>query len=81
MTRMVRALSAIAVAAAAACGVAALSGEPSWDTVSANSVVAGEPAWEGGPAGIPEPSWEVGPATFGEPSWDSADSTPTGVAA
>ncbi|GAA4908693.1 hypothetical protein ACFPM3_12415 [Streptomyces coeruleoprunus] len=70
MTRMVRALSAIAVAAAVAVGIAAPSGEPSWDSVAADSLTAGEPAWEAGPASPREPSWEVAPSDSGEPSWE-----------
>ncbi|KOG36619.1 MULTISPECIES: hypothetical protein [Streptomyces] len=71
MTRMVRALSAIAVAAAVL-GVLALDGEPSWETTPAHSVVAepGEPSWESTPAhdvlaSPGEPSWEILPKGAG----------------
>ncbi|GEB61825.1 hypothetical protein [Streptomyces gardneri] len=72
MTRMVRALSAIAVAAAAL-GVLAANGEPSWESNPAHSVVAGpsEPSWEIAPAHVilaspEEPSWEIAPKGAGE---------------
>lgn len=68
MTRMVRARGAIAVAAAAL-GVLALSGEPSWELPPSHSVVAepNEPSWESTPvtvvlASSGEPSWEFTPA-------------------
>lgn len=70
MTRMVRALSAIAVAAAAL-GVVAANGEPSWETPPPHSVAGpGEPSWEGTPADVVlanpyEPSWEIAPKGTG----------------
>ncbi len=67
MTRMVRALSAIAVAAAAL-GAFAGVGEPSWESTPAHSVLAApdEPSWETAPADTvlaspSEPSWELAP--------------------
>ncbi len=75
MTRMVRALSAIAVAAAATLGVVAASGEPTWEIAAAGSVVAGEPTWEAAPASPREPTWEAAPASVGEPTWEIAPGT------
>ncbi|RNL72079.1 hypothetical protein EBF04_15775 [Streptomyces sp. I6] len=65
MTRMVRALCAIAVAAAL--GGLAASGEPTWEsaptTVTATVAAApGEPTWDSAPAN----------AAPGEPTWDNA---------
>ncbi|MFI8290548.1 hypothetical protein EAO71_19725 [Streptomyces sp. ms191] len=67
MTRMVRALSAIAVAAAAL-GVLVGTGEPSWESTQKYAVTAdpGEPSWESEPArsvlaAPSEPSWEFAP--------------------
>ncbi|GAA3066487.1 hypothetical protein GCM10017562_36000 [Streptomyces roseofulvus] len=82
MTRMVRALGAIAFAAAAAVGVVALNGEPTWDAPPAHVVAApGEPTWDLVPVGereptwdfaLGEPTWDVAPAGESEPTWDSA---------
>ncbi|MFJ3904388.1 hypothetical protein [Streptomyces sp. NPDC090025] len=70
MTRKIRALGAIAFAAAAALGAFAAHGEPTWDTPPANAVVAapGEPTWDL-PAQRSEPTWDL-PARGGEPTWD-----------
>ncbi|RSS46987.1 hypothetical protein [Streptomyces sp. WAC08241] len=73
MTRMVRALGTIAVAAAALGALAV--GEPSWETHPVHSVAGqNEPSWETAPAVLAkpgEPSWEVAPLE-GEPSWEVA---------
>lgn len=78
MTRMVRALGAIAFAAAAAVGVFALNGEPTWDAPPAHVVAApGEPTWDLVPVGEREPTWDL---ALGEPTWDTApagESEPT----
>lgn len=77
MTRMVRALGAIAVAAAAL-GALALAGEPSWENPPAHSVAGpSEPSWESAPATVVlaspgEPSWEFVPTGQLEPDRDSA---------
>ncbi|WP_173264234.1 hypothetical protein [Streptomyces pacificus] len=79
MTRMVRALCAIAVAAAL--GGLAVSGEPTWEwkptTVTATVAAAlGEPTWESATMDVApgEPTWDSAPADVapGEPTWDSA---------
>ncbi|AWK10313.1 hypothetical protein SSP531S_21150 [Streptomyces spongiicola] len=79
MTRMVRALCAIAVAAAL--GGLAASGEPTWEsapmTVTATLAAApGEPTWDSAPANAiaGEPTWDSASANAapGEPTWDSA---------
>ncbi|MEU2548177.1 hypothetical protein ABZ618_22515 [Streptomyces roseolus] len=84
MTRMVRALGAIAFAAAAAVGAFALNGEPTWDAPPAHVVAApGEPTWDFAPVaereptwdfalGASEPTWDLAPAGEREPTWDSA---------
>ncbi|MFC0847448.1 hypothetical protein ACFH04_27630 [Streptomyces noboritoensis] len=71
MSRMVRALSAIAVVTAALCALAA-SGEPTWESKPSHGTVAapGEPTWEHKPvtrvlAAPVEPTWEVAPAGVG----------------
>lgn len=75
MTRMVRALGAIAFAAAAALGALALNGEPTWDMPPAHNVVAapGEPTWEVAPAATGEPTWEFTPAQEFDPNRDSVE--------
>ncbi|GHA97360.1 hypothetical protein GCM10010305_46160 [Streptomyces termitum] len=66
MTRMVRAFGAIAFAAAAAAGVLALNGEPTWDVPPAEVHAAPvEPTWDFTPAGVREPTWDSAPLDFG----------------
>lgn len=60
MTRMVRAVSAIALAVAAL-GAVAANGEPTWESVPAGGAVAGEPTWELAPQVPREPTWEIAP--------------------
>lgn len=64
MTRMVRALCAIAVAAAL--GGLAGSGEPTWESTPGSVTASpGEPTWESASTVIAspgEPTWESGPA-------------------
>ncbi|WP_282697011.1 hypothetical protein [Streptomyces sp. CC208A] len=70
MTRMVRALGAIAFAAAAAVGALALNGEPTWDAPPAHVVAApNEPTWDFAPVADREPTWDF---AQGEPTWDFA---------
>lgn len=53
MKRMVRTLCALAVAAAAF-GIVAVNGEPTWESEPAHSVQAapGEPTWESAPVDL-----------------------------
>ncbi|WP_236241848.1 hypothetical protein [Streptomyces sp. CC228A] len=81
MTRMVRALSAIAVAAAAVLGVAAASGDPAWDAAPTSGVAAGDPSWDSSPAGQRDPSWDFAASPLQDPAWDSVGARTTGVAA
>jgi hypothetical protein len=62
MSRTLRALCALAIAAAAALGVGAL-GEPTWDSSPAGALVASQ----GGPSlGEGEPTWDVAPTNSTE---------------
>ncbi|MGP9019963.1 hypothetical protein ACT1U9_16390 [Streptomyces sp. BR1] len=63
MSRMVRALSAIAVVAAAFSALA-VSGEPTWDQKPSQGTVAKDPTWDNKPAtrllAAPgEPTWDI----------------------
>ncbi|MER7169961.1 hypothetical protein [Streptomyces mesophilus] len=69
MTRMVRALSALAIAAAAALGVLVANGEPTWGSAPAGNAAVGEPTWGSAPAGS---------VLAGEPTWGFA--SPSGRA-
>jgi hypothetical protein len=69
MNRTLRILGALAVAAAAF-SVLGTSGEPTWESEPAHTVIAGEPTWESGPAGAviagaDELTWETAPVDAG----------------